>query len=375
MVFFSGDPNNKFAVEPSRATGHTAVSLKVNSQNLDYENANERKFLLLVEAKEPAGKLSSTATVTVEVLDLNDNAPQFPKNSYTAIVSEAAPEGFEVITITAEDRDSRDFGTQGIKYQLTGQGAELFKINPLTGVITVASCIENCLDYESIRAYYLSVTATDNLGEGKKTVVNLRISVADANDNSPKFLQRSYKASIDEGESKFEPRLYLKAEDQDESSILRFNIIDGNTNNLFALNRLTGEITVRQRNGLRLDNIPTDMINLSVEVSDGESSDSAQVEINVKDVNDRTPVFEKQVYLSSVPEIAPIGTPIEDVHATDADFGPNAEIKYRISKGAYDDFAIEPESGKIYLSGTLDYDRRDSYRYPSLNRPYFIPKF
>ena len=155
-------------MEPSRATGHTAVSLKVNSQNLDYENANERKFLLLVEAKEPAGKLSSTATVTVEVLDLNDNAPQFPKNSYTAIVSEAAPEGFEVITITAEDRDSRDFGTQGIKYQLTGQGAELFKINPLTGVITVASCIENCLDYESIRAYYLSVTATGKLSSKLK---------------------------------------------------------------------------------------------------------------------------------------------------------------------------------------------------------------
>ena len=42
-----GDPNNKFAVEPRKATGHTAVSLKVNSQNLDYENANERKFLLL----------------------------------------------------------------------------------------------------------------------------------------------------------------------------------------------------------------------------------------------------------------------------------------------------------------------------------------
>ena len=42
-----GDPKNKFAVEPRKATGHTAVSLKVNSQNLDYENANERKFLLL----------------------------------------------------------------------------------------------------------------------------------------------------------------------------------------------------------------------------------------------------------------------------------------------------------------------------------------
>ena len=58
----------------------------------------------------------------------------------------------------------------------------------------------------------------------------------------------------------------------DESSILRFKIEDGNTNNLFAINRLTGEITVRQRNGLRLDNIPTDLIRLSVQVSDGEVS-------------------------------------------------------------------------------------------------------
>ena len=103
------------------------------------------------------------------------------------------------------------------------------------------------------------------------------------------------------------------------------------------------------------------MIRLSVEVSDGENTDSARIEINVKDVNDRTPVFEKRVYLSSVPEIAPIGTPIEDVQATDADYGPNAEITYRISKGAYDDFAIDGASGKISLSGELDYDRRDSY--------------
>ena len=43
-LLVGGDPNNKFAVEPRRATGHTAVSLKVNSQNLDYENANERKI-------------------------------------------------------------------------------------------------------------------------------------------------------------------------------------------------------------------------------------------------------------------------------------------------------------------------------------------
>ena len=73
--------------------------------------------------------------------------------------------------------------------------------------------------------------------------------------------------------------------------------------------------------GLRLDNIPTDHIRLKVEVSDGNAADHARVDIAVKDVNDRSPVFEKRVYLSSVPETAPIGTPIENVMATDADFG------------------------------------------------------
>ena len=77
---------------------------------------------------------------------------------------------------------------------MNGQGSHLFNVDPLTGKITVASCIENCLDYESIRAYYLSFSATDNNGEGKKTVVNLRISVADANDNAPTFNQRVSKA-------------------------------------------------------------------------------------------------------------------------------------------------------------------------------------
>ena len=80
-----------------------------------------------------------------------------------------------------------------ILLNFTGQGSELFRIDPIDGVIEVESCIQNCLDYESVRAYYLSVTATDNNGEGKKTVVNLRISVADANDNPPIFIQRNYK--------------------------------------------------------------------------------------------------------------------------------------------------------------------------------------
>lgn len=358
------DSTGKFSVEPKNANGHSAVSIKVNSKKLDYENPNERKFLLLVVAEETNTKegLSSTATVTVQIQDLNDNSPVFEKNSYTALISEDATEGTEVITINAKDRDSGDFGTQGIRYQLSGTGAELFNVDPITGKITVAACVANCLDYEVTKAYFLSYSATDDNGEGKKTVVNLRITVGDANDNPPMFERDSYFATINEGQAEFQPKLILRANDVDDSSSLTFTIKDGNINDLFSLHPKTGEIKVKAKGGLRLDNIPTDRIQLSAEVTDGNSVDYVNVEIAVKDVNDRHPTFEKEMYAASVPEDAPIGSPIENVMATDADFGPNAKIAYRIQKGSYDDFQVDPTSGLVTISNELDFDRREDYK-------------
>ena len=51
----------------------------------------------------------------------------------------------------------------------------------------------------------MSYSATDNNGEGKKTIVNVRITVADANDNPPIFEKKNYVANIDEGKDSFEP--------------------------------------------------------------------------------------------------------------------------------------------------------------------------
>ena len=64
-------------------------------QKLDFENPNERKFLLVVVATEEKTKerLSSSATITVEVEDLNDNNPLFDLDSYTATIPENSVPG------------------------------------------------------------------------------------------------------------------------------------------------------------------------------------------------------------------------------------------------------------------------------------------
>jgi len=74
------------------------------------------------------------------VLDANDNKPSFEQESYSAIVSEAALPGQYITTITAKDVDSGSFGDAGIRYSLSGTGAELFHVNDQTGVITLADC-------------------------------------------------------------------------------------------------------------------------------------------------------------------------------------------------------------------------------------------
>lgn len=59
--------------------------------------------------------------------------------------------------------------------------------------------------------------------------------------------------------------------------------------------------------------------------------------------------------------ISGIGTVVEEVTATDADSGVNAELVYRIQKGAFDDFAINETTGVVTVSRKLDYDEKNTY--------------
>jgi hypothetical protein len=137
------DVTEVFEVEPKQVHGTSQISIRVANGSLDYENANQRKFIVLIVAEETltSPRLSSTATLTVQLTDVNDNFPHFEHDTYTATVSEIAPAGQLITAITASDMDSGAFGDQGIRYSiLNGTGAELFKVDAITGTITVAEC-------------------------------------------------------------------------------------------------------------------------------------------------------------------------------------------------------------------------------------------
>lgn len=100
---------------------------------------SEFYFQIIAEETETVRKLSSTATLTVTVTDANDNRPIFEQESYSFSVSETAPPNHLIGTITAKDLDAGHFGTNGIRYSLSGAGSELFRVNN-NGAISVAEC-------------------------------------------------------------------------------------------------------------------------------------------------------------------------------------------------------------------------------------------
>ena len=79
---------------------------------------------MIAEGNDASVKHSSTATITVQVLDVNDNLPKFENPSYKATVNESALPGTIVTTITATDIDSDMYGKNSIIYELEGDGAD-----------------------------------------------------------------------------------------------------------------------------------------------------------------------------------------------------------------------------------------------------------
>ncbi|XP_025413054.1 cadherin-87A isoform X2 [Sipha flava] len=360
------DESKLFVIEPNKAIGSIDVSIKLaNNVKLDYEDPNQRKFIVLVIASEPSVKydLTSTATLTIQVTDVNDNPPEFDNNAYTLTVNETATPGTVIGVVKATDRDSNP----KIVYKLSGPSADKFNVDKNTGTISVALCSNigkaPCLDYETQSNYYLTYIATDDNGNGQSNSVTIMVALTDSNDNPPTFMQHSYTSLIDEGVTLFEPPLIVQAIDADKSSSILYSIRFGNEKQLFKIDQSTGEIFIVSPNGLQRSK---NNITLIVEANDGVYSDEATVNVVVLDVNNNSPKFLLETYNVSIYENEPIGYSVIKVEAIDEDLDMNANLTYHIQEGSFNNFLIDHITGLIYTSSKLDFDQHSNYAIKTL---------
>ena len=140
------------------------MNLRVNNSFLDYENPNQRKFIILIKAFEvyTKEKFTSTATIIVNLLDVNDNVPYFNQDLYEISVDENTAVNKSIGQIMASDLDGNDYGNNSLVYELFGYGAEHFHLNQTSGEIFVSQCHHkddlqiSCLDFEQYPTYFLT---------------------------------------------------------------------------------------------------------------------------------------------------------------------------------------------------------------------------
>ncbi|XP_042593837.1 protocadherin gamma-A7-like [Cyprinus carpio] len=108
--------------------------------------------------------------------------------------------------------------------------------------------------------------------------------------------------------------------------------------------------------------------NLILTATDGgkpQKSATVNVTIIVSDVNDNTPVCDKQKYTVTVKENAPEGTFLLRVHASDSDEGLNGDIEYslrnKFRNGASEVFDLDSLTGELKIKGGLNFEERQVY--------------
>ena len=322
------------------------------TSTLDYESTSQ--YRLVVRAQDggrPAAK-SNTTHVIVSVIDVNDNDPRFPTNLYPVSVQENVRLNHPIILMQAFDADAGEFAR--LTYEILTSAEDFpFEIDEDTGQISNAVL----LDREKQATYDFGVRASDQGIPPKTATTEVRITLLDVNDNPPIFAEQEYFSEVAEDALQGTKVLDLVAVDPDIGNSVSYQITNGNTRNRFSIisqsNR--GSITV----ALPLDYKKEPRFVLTITASDNHHSSTCLVHINVTDTNTYRPVFTESPYTAFITESVSVGHMVVQVHATDDDSGENARITYSMDSLA--EFEINPDTGEIYTTLSLDREKRPSY--------------
>ena len=214
VMLLPGEYSSNFTLSTSGAIGETQVILTYNGPPFDRERISN--FTLEFQADDQGNQLfrrSTTASLTVEVVDDNDNPPSFVGAPYTAMVSEGAAVGYVVATAVTVDPDQ----ISSIAYSSDFTGGE-FVIDGNSGNITVNSPLRvSTQDF-----YQFPITASD----GAFTVnTYINITVTEVNDNVPMF------------EQALPTTIAIPEDTPTGSTVLNFTVTDADTG-------ISGEITL-----------------------------------------------------------------------------------------------------------------------------------
>ncbi|XP_077166912.1 protocadherin gamma-A10-like [Paroedura picta] len=302
-------------------SGHLQISERVDREEICGRAEDcMLNFQVIIESK------LKIYGVEVEIIDINDNAPQFLSGKQKLKISESSLLGSQFPLPEAQDPD---LGINSIQsYHL--MGSSHFSLDVQTresGARHVKLVLEKSLDREEQPVHDLILTATDGGDPVRSGTTQIQVIVLDANDNAPAFSQPVYKVNVEENIPKGTTVATIRATDVDEGINgeikYSFKKITEKDSKTFLLNSTTGILTLLGN----LDYEESSLYDFEVNAEDGGGlSDWSQVVIAVRDLNDNAPELAINFLINTLPENSPVGTVIALLNVQDRDSGVNGEV-------------------------------------------------
>uniref|UniRef100_A0AAQ4QH45 Protocadherin-15 n=1 Tax=Gasterosteus aculeatus aculeatus TaxID=481459 RepID=A0AAQ4QH45_GASAC len=319
-------------------------------------------YHLIVEAWDGAvDPRRSRLTLSVGVLDVDDNSPVFTQQTYNVSLPENSPEDTVILQLKATDADLGANLTYQIRTRGSDQGiVGLFRVDPATGALSVL----RVLDYEALgeseRAYTFTVEAADAGGSMPPGLASVTVTITDMNDFSPAFSQSVYRGLVAPNAFKGTIVTTVTANDSDPAGtpagLVRYKVNQeafSYSASIFDVEEKTGNVVTR----VNLNEEPNLKFSLVVVAyDDGEpvKENTTLVEITVLQPS-VIPVFTQEEYrFPRVSEEAAVGTAVGTIMAA----AVNQTIVYSIIEG---EFELNETTGVISTAKPLDYEANSSH--------------
>ncbi|XP_072515644.1 protocadherin alpha-8-like [Salminus brasiliensis] len=319
---------------------------------LDYEDVSA--YELRVEARDKGhSPLASHCKVLVEVLDVNDNAPDIKLTSLLDNVSEGAKKGTVIAFITVQDRDE---GKNGKVHCAISKNSP-FVLESTQGKY-YSLVLGTELDREENELYNVSITAADEGTPALSSTTVVTVRVSDVNDNPPRFPEPAINVYVKENSQAGGLIAVVSAKDIDVggNAHVTYSLFDSSNtplSSVVSINSVTGEIYSMQ--SFNYEEIKH--FHFQVQATDSGTpplSSNVTVNVFILDQNDNSPVIlppyseAGSVNTENIPYSAEAGYFVAKIRAVDADSGYNALLSYHITEPKGTNlFRIGSSSGEI----------------------------
>ncbi|XP_055033300.2 protocadherin alpha-8 isoform X11 [Misgurnus anguillicaudatus] len=323
---------------------------------IDYEEMNSYEIDIQASDKGTA-HLTSDKSITIKILDVNDNAPEIEVTSFSSAVPEDSKVGTTVALISVSDLDSGVNGkvlcfiTEDLPFRLTPSSQD-----NIYSLVTAST-----LDRESVPRYDITLIAKDAGQPPLSSVKTITVQVSDVNDNSPVFSSNPYAFYVIENNVPGKSLFSVSAADRDldGNAFINYNIWRDSGNE----NKYTSFININSENGeiyalksFDFETIKTFQFHV-LATDSGSPSLSSNVTVNVfiLDQNDNVPVILYPVSangsaegVEEIPRNVNAGHLVTKVRAYDADIGYNGWLLFSLQEVSdHSLFGLDRYTGQI----------------------------